>query len=134
MKRNQRIKTNLNQTIVHDILDALATIFVFFVMGALAVIFLAVSGCSTKSVTIHPQLEPTYQVTTNDKGELEIIVQAKSRDMGMAMSKAQFRARQEFAKHLKTNYLAGSRVAQQQFGTDDSGIYHTAPIKMVMPQ
>ena len=128
------MKRNINPTIVHDILDAIATVFVFLVMGALAVIFLAITGCSTKSVTIQPQLEPTYQVTTNDKGELEIIVQAKSRDMGMAMSKAQFRARQEFAKHLKTNYLVGSRVAQQQFGTDESGLYHTVTIKMVMPQ
>ena len=134
MKRNQRINTNINPTIVHDILDALATIFVFFVMGALAVVFLAVSGCSTKSVSIHPQLEPTYQVTTNHDGQLEIIVQAKSRSISMAISKAQFRARQEFAKHLNTNYLAGSRVAQQQFGTDESGIYHTATIRMVMPQ
>ena len=128
------MKRNINPTIVHDILDGIATVFVFLVMGALAVIFLAITGCSTKSVTIQPQLEPTYQVTTNDKGELEIIVQAKSRDMGMAMSKAQFRARQEFAKHLKTNYLAGSRVAQQQFGMDESGLYHTATIRMVMPQ
>tara|TARA_Y100000034_G_C6897123_1_gene413850 strand:+ start:744 stop:1127 length:384 start_codon:yes stop_codon:yes gene_type:complete len=123
-----------NDSIVADVLDAIATVFVFFIMGALAVVFMAIIGCSTKSVKIQPQLEPTYQVTTNDKGELEIIVQAKSRDMGMAMSKAQFRARQEFAKHLNTNYLAGSRVAQQQFGTDESGIYHTATIRMVVPQ
>ena len=134
MKRNQRIKTNLNPTIVHDILDALATIFVFFVMGALAVIFLAVSGCSTKSVTIDPQLEPTYQVTTNDDGELEIIVQAKSRSLSMAISKAQFDARRKFSKHLDTNIVAGARVKQQQFGTDESGIFHVATIKMVMPQ
>ena len=123
-----------NDNIVADVLDAITTVFVFFIMGALAVVFMAITGCSTKSVKIQPQLEPTYQVTTNDKGELEIIVQAKSRDMGMAMSKAQFKARQEFAKHLNTNYLAGSRVAQQQFGTDESGIYHPATIRMVMPQ
>ena len=130
MKRNQPINPN----IVHDILDAIATIFVFFMLGALAVVFLAITGCSTKSVNIQPTLEPTYQVTTNNSGELEIIVQAKSRDMGMAMSKAQFRARQEFAKHLNTNIIAGARVAQQQIGTDESGIYHTATIRMVMPQ
>ncbi len=125
---------NRNDNIVADILDAIATVFVFLVMGALAVIFLAISGCSTKSVNIRPELEPTYQVTTNDKGELEIIVQAKSRSLSMAISKAQFKARQEFAKHLKTDYLAGSRVAQQQFDTDESGIIHIATVKMVMPQ
>ena len=119
---------------IHDILDAIATVFVFLMLGALAVIFLAISGCSTKSVNIRPELEPTYQVTTNDKGELEIIVQAKSRSLSMAISKAQFKARQEFAKHLKTDYLAGSRVAQQQFETDESGIIHIATVKMVMPQ
>ena len=37
MKRNQPINPN----IVHDILDAIATIFVFFMLGALAVVFLA---------------------------------------------------------------------------------------------
>ena len=96
--------------------------------------FLAITGCSTKSVNFHPQLEPPYQVTTNDNGELEIIVQAKSRSLSLAISKAQFRARQEFAKHLDTNIIAGARVKQQQFGTDESGIFHTATIKMVMPQ
>ena len=65
---------NRNDNIVADVLDAIATVFVFLVMGALAVVFLAITGCSTKSVKIHPQLEPTYQVTTNDNGELEIIV------------------------------------------------------------
>jgi len=125
---------NRNDNIVADVLDAIATVFVFLVMGALAVVFLAITGCSTKSVKIHPQLEPTYQVTTNDNGELEIIVKAKSRSLSMAISKAQFNARQEFAKHLQTNYIAGARVKQQQFGTDESGIFHTATIKMVMPQ
>ena len=130
MKRNQPINSN----IVHDILDTIATVFVFIIMGALAVVFLAITGCSTKSVNFQPQLEPTYQVTTNDNGELEIIVQAKSRSLSLAISKAQFRARQEFAKHLDTNIIAGARVKQQQFGTDESGIFHTATIKMVMPQ
>ena len=44
-----------NDNIVADVLDAIATVFVFLVMGALAVIFLAITGCSTKSVTIQPQ-------------------------------------------------------------------------------
>ena len=117
-----------------DVIDAIQVIIVFASILALGVVFMAVAGCSTKSVNIRPELKPTYQVTTNENGELEIIVQAKSRDMGMAMSKAQFRARQEFAKHLNTNIIAGARVAQQQFGTDESGIYHTATIRMVMPQ
>ena len=123
-----------NDNIVADVCDAIATIFVFIVMGFLAIVFLAIAGCSTKSVTIHPQLEPTYQVTTNDNGELEIIVQAKSRSLSMAISKAQFKASQEFAKHLNTEIISGARVSQQQFGTDDTGIFHTATVKMVMPQ
>jgi len=117
-----------------DVIDAIQVIIVFASILALGVVFMAVAGCSTKSVNIRPELEPTYQVTTNEKGELEIIVQAKSRDLGMAISKAQFEGRQAFAKHLQTNYLAGSRMAQQQFDTDESGIYHIATVKMVMPQ
>jgi len=117
-----------------DIIDAIQVIFAFAGILALGIFFMAVAGCSTKSVNIRPELEPTYQVTTNEKGELEIIVQAKSRDLGMAISKAQFEGRQAFAKHLQTNYLAGSRMAQQQFDTDESGIYHIATVKMVMPQ
>ena len=119
---------------LQNIIDAIQVLIVFASILALGVVFMAVAGCSTKSVTIHPTLEPTYQVSTNAKGELEIIVQAKSRDLGMAISKAQFEARQEFAKHLRTNYIAGARVAQQQFDTDESGILHIATIKMVMPQ
>ena len=133
-RKGNDMKRNINPTIVHDILDAIATVFVFIVMGFLAIVFLAITGCSTKSANFYPQLEPTYQVTTNDNGELEIIVKAKSRSLSMAMSKAQFRARQEFAKHLDTNIISGARVVQQQIGTDESGIFHTATIKMVMPQ
>jgi len=117
-----------------DVLDAIATVTVFIALGTLAIVFLAITGCSTKSVNIRPTLEPTYQVTTNESGELEIIVQAKSRDLGMAISKAQFEARVEFAKHLRTKYIAGARMAQQQFDTDESGLYHIATVKMVMPK
>ena len=52
----------------------------------------------------------------------------------MAISKAQFKARAEFAKHLRTKYIAGSRMAQQQFDTDESGIIHIATVRMVMPK
>ena len=117
-----------------DVLDAIQVIVAFASILALGVVFLAVAGCSTKSVNIRPTLEPTYQVSTNAKGELEIIVQAKSRDLGMAISKAQFEARAEFAKHLRTKYIAGARMSQQQFDTDESGIIHIATVKMVMPQ
>ena len=117
-----------------DIIDAIQVIFAFASILALGVFFLAVAGCSTKSVNIRPTLEPTYQVSTNENGELEIIVQAKSRDLGMAISKAQFKARAEFAKHLRTKYIAGSRMAQQQFDTDESGIIHIATVRMVMPK
>ena len=119
---------------LQDIIDAIQVIFAFASILALGVIFLAVAGCSTKSVNIRPTLEPTYQVSTNANGELEIIVQAKSRDLGMAISKAQFEARAEFAKHLRTKYIAGARMSQQQFDTDESGIYHIATVKMVMPK
>lgn len=117
-----------------EIFDTIVTAFVIALFLALGVMFLAISGCSTKSINLQPTLEPTYQITTNANGELEIIVQAKSRDLSMAINKAKFRAREEFAKHLQTNYLAGSRVAQQQFDTDESGLYHIATIKMVIPQ
>ncbi len=117
-----------------DVIDAIQVIVVFASILALGVVFLAIAGCSTKSINIQPTLEPTYQITTNANGELEIIVQAKSRDLSMAINKAKFKAREEFAKHLQTNYLAGSRVAQQQFDTDESGLYHIATIKMVIPQ
>ena len=117
-----------------DVLDAIATVTVFIALGTLAIVFLAITGCSTKSINIRPTLEPTYQVSTNANGELEIIVQAKSRDLGMAISKAQFEARAEFAKHLRTKYIAGARMAQQQFDTDESGIIHIATVKMVMPK
>ena len=117
-----------------DVLDAIATVTVFIALGTLAIVFLAITGCSTKSVNIRPTLEPTYQVSTNENGELEIIVQAKSRDLGMAISKAQFKARAEFSKHLRTKYIAGSRMAQQQFATDESGLFHIATVRMVMPK
>ena len=117
-----------------EIFDTIVTAFVIALFLALGVMFLAISGCSTKSINIQPTLEPTYQITTNANGELEIIVQAKSRDLSMAINKAKFRAREEFAKHLQPNYLAGSRVAQQQYDTDESGLYHIATIKMVIPQ
>ena len=130
MKRNKPI----NPTIIHDILDGIATIFVFLMLGALAIIFLAITGCTPKAMTIQPQLEPTHQVTVNDNGELEIIVQAKSRSISMAVTKAQFEARQKLAKHLQTNHLVGSRVALQQFATDESGIINIVTMKMVMPQ
>ena len=117
-----------------DILDAIQVIFAFASILALGVIFLAVAGCSTKSVNIQPTLEPTYQVTTNAKGELEIIVQAKSRDFGMSITKAGFKARQEFAKHLQTNYIVGAKVAQQQFDTDESGLYHITTARWIMPK
>ena len=117
-----------------DVIDAIQVIFAFVSILALGVFFLAVAGCSTKSVNIRPTLEPTYQVSTNEKGELEIIVQAKSRDLGMAISKAQFEGRMAFSKHLQTKHLKGSRMAQQQFETDESGLYHIATVKMVMPQ
>tara|TARA_Y100001951_G_C11192407_1_gene212323 strand:+ start:264 stop:632 length:369 start_codon:yes stop_codon:yes gene_type:complete len=119
---------------LQDVIDAIQVLVVFASILALGIVFLAVAGCSTKSVNIRPTLEPTYQVSTNENGELEIIVQAKSRDLGMAISKAQFEARQEFAKHLRTNYISGARVAQQQFDTDESGIYHIATVRMVMPK
>jgi hypothetical protein len=117
-----------------DVLDAIATVTVFIALGTLAIVFLAITGCSTKSVNIRQTQEPTYQVSTNANGELEIIVQAKSRDLGMAISKAQFEARVDFAKHLRTKYIAGARMAQQQFDTDESGIFHIATVKMVMPK
>ena len=117
-----------------DVIDAIQVIFAFASILALGVFFLAVAGCSTKSVNIRPTLEPTYQVSTNENGELEIIVQAKSRDLGMAISKAQFKARAEFSKHLRTKYIAGSRMAQQQFATDESGLFHIATVRMVMPK
>ena len=117
-----------------DVLDAIQVIVAFASILALGVFFLAVAGCSPKSVNIRPTLEPTYQVSTNENGELEIIVQAKSRDLSMAISKAQFEARAEFAKHLRTKYIAGARMAQQQFDTDESGIFHIATVKMVMPK
>jgi len=119
---------------LQNIIEAIQVLIVFASILALGVVFMAVAGCSTKSVTIHPTLEPTYQVSTNEKGELEIIVQAKSRDLGMAINKAQFEARVEFAKHLRTKYIAGARMAQQQFDTDESGLYHIATVKMVMPK
>ena len=123
-----------NRNLVAEILDGIATVIVFLLFGALAIVFLAITGCSTKSVNIQPELNPTYQVTTNSNGELEIIVQAKSSSLSMAISKAQFDARQKFAKHLNTNIIAGARVKQQQFGTDESGLFHVATVKMVMPQ
>ena len=119
---------------LQDVIDAIQVIVVFAFILALGIVFLAIAGCSTKSINIEPTLKPTYQVTTNANGELEIIVQAKSRDLGMAISKAQFQARIEFAKHLRTKYIAGSRMAQQQFATDESGLFHIATVKMVMPQ
>ncbi len=119
---------------LQNIIEAIQVLIVFASILALGVVFMAVAGCSTKSVTIHPTLEPTYQVSTNEKGELEIIVQAKSRDLGMAINKAQFEARVEFAKHLRTKYIAGARMAQQQFDTDESGLYHIATVNMVMPK
>ena len=117
-----------------DILDAIQVIFAFASILALGVFFMAVAGCSTKSVTIRPTLEPTYQVTINANGELEIIVQAMSRDFGMSISKTGFKARQEFAKHLCTNYIAGARMVQQQFNTDESGIYYITTARWIMPQ
>jgi hypothetical protein len=117
-----------------EILDTIVTAFVIALFFVIGIMFLVITGCSTKSIDIRPTLEPTYQVTTNANGELEIIVQAKSKDLSMAINKAKFKAREEFAKHLQTNYLAGSRVAQQQFDTDESGLYHIATVKMVMSQ
>ena len=117
-----------------EIFDTIVTAFVITLFLALGILFMAITGCSTKSINIQPTLEPTYQITTNANGELEIIVQAKSRDLSMAINKAKFKAREEFANHLQTNYLTGSRVTQQQFDTDESGLYHIATIKMVIPQ
>ena len=51
----------------------------------------------------------------------------------MAVNKAQMNARQELASYLNTNHLIGSRVALQQFATDESGIINIVTLKMVMP-
>ena len=133
MNRNRYQPTKSTNHLVKDILDGIATVFVFLMLGALALVFLAITGCANKSISSYQTLEPTYQVIINEHNELEIVVQAKSRDIGMAVNKAQMNARQELASYLNTNHLIGSRVALQQFATDESGIINIVTLKMVMP-
>tara|TARA_R100000008_G_C3585043_1_gene171570 strand:+ start:997 stop:1401 length:405 start_codon:yes stop_codon:yes gene_type:complete len=123
--QNQEIRTSIKD----DIKDAIETVFVLGSILILGIVFLCVSGCSSKNINM--PLEPTTKVIETPK-KITTIKQARSRNVQLAINKAKHMARTELADYLQTNTLKKSRVETQQLETDKSGVVYIATIKMTI--